>query len=1042
MVLGPAQAIALVGMGGSGKSVLASAFARSVDARRAFPDGIVWLSLGESPDLLPILRLVGGSFGDDLQAYPDPQSALTRLLRLLSGCVCLLVLDDVWQVDVPSALLNVLGPRCLLLLTSRDAGVASALGAQEIPLPMLTDADALSLLADWTDEPAEALPAVAREVAEECENLPFALSLCGALVRGEKVPWADLRDALREADLGFIEKELPNYPFANVRRAMRVSVDVLARGDVRAAESYQALAVFPKGEPVPESAVLTLWISAGMRERDARKLLGALEQKGLLRLHGEMPCRWISLHHLQADYLRAAADLSPLHERLLEAYAQQCAGYWPEGPNDGYFFEHLPWHLAQAGRVAELRDLLADVDWIAAKLASAGALALTRDYGLVAADPDLQLIEQAIRLSTNMLMKRPAVLTSQLVGRLQSVDRPAVRELVTAARSRNPGAWIETNYQTLRPVGGCLVRTLEVHSDWVSAVAATPDGRFAVSASGDRTCALWDLESGDIIARLGHSDCVSAVAVTPDRRRAVSGSQDGSLNAWDLEHGKFFRRFEAHSAPVLSVGVTKDGRRAVSGSWDNTVKVWRLSRGTAIHCLTEHAGPVFAVAVTPDGKYAVSGSWDQTLILWDLARGSQIRTFKGHSDVVTAVALTDDGSFVLSGSWDHTVRLWSRANGEVYNFRGHSGPVLAVALTPGGTRAASGSWDNTVKVWDLDDGHLIRTLEGHSDSVHAVAISEKGDRVLSGSSDRTLKLWDLERRETIHAVKGHCYPASSVALAMDGKRAVSGSGDETLWLWDYERAEVIRKLEGHAGYVCSVAVTPDGKRAVSGSNDKSLKYWDLDRGGLIHTLEGHSDHVCGVALTSDGTRAVSGSRDRTVKLWGLERGELIRTLEGHTDTVLGVAVMPDGTRAVSASRDGTVRYWDLATGGLIGELQGHSSAVTAVAITPDGKIAVSGSWDSTIKIWSLERGEVIHTLEGHSDAVLAVAVTPDGKRALSGSDDSTLILWDLDRYAEIAAFGGDSAITACAMLPDGATLIAAEASGQVHFLSLRCGGGR
>ena len=71
-----------------------------------------------------------------------------------------------------------------------------------------------------------------------------------------------------------------------------------------------------------------------------------------------------------------------------------------------------------------------------------------------------------------------------------------------------------------------LLRTLTGHSMWhVDAVAVTPDGQRAVSASGDNTLKVWDLASGRELRTLtGHTDSVRAVAVTPDGQRAVSAS--------------------------------------------------------------------------------------------------------------------------------------------------------------------------------------------------------------------------------------------------------------------------------------------------------------------------------------------------------------------------------------------------------------------------------------------------------------------------------------------------------------------------------------
>ena len=205
-------------------------------------------------------------------------------------------------------------------------------------------------------------------------------------------------------------------------------------------------------------------------------------------------------------------------------------------------------------------------------------------------------------------------------------------------------------------------------------------------------------------------------------------------------------------------------------------------------------------------------------------------------------------------------------------------------------------------------------------------------------------------------------------------------------------------------------------------------------GRLLRTLSGHSSLVNAVAVTGDGTRAISGSFDNTLKVWNLETGEQLLTLKGHSSSVNAVAVTGDGTRAISGSFDNTLKVWNLETGEELFTLQGHSDRVNAVAVTADGKRALSGSEDNTLKLWNLETGEQLFTLHSHSSSVRAVAVTADGKRALSGSGDNTLKLWNLETGEVIASFTGDSPIICCAVAPDGVTIVAGEASGQVHFL--------
>jgi WD40 repeat protein len=99
----------------------------------------------------------------------------------------------------------------------------------------------------------------------------------------------------------------------------------------------------------------------------------------------------------------------------------------------------------------------------------------------------------------------------------------------------------------------------------VTAVAITPDGRQALSASDDQTLKLWELESGAELRTLsGHSDWVRAVVITPDGRQALSASDDRTLKLWDLESGREIAIFSA-DAPVLCCAVTPDGKTIVAG---------------------------------------------------------------------------------------------------------------------------------------------------------------------------------------------------------------------------------------------------------------------------------------------------------------------------------------------------------------------------------------------------------------------------------------------------------------------------------------------
>jgi WD40 repeat protein len=779
-------------------------------------------------------------------------------------------------------------------------------------------------------------------------------------------------------------------------------------------------------------------------EKELPLLLGRLAafvpiREGSYSLFHRSLFEWLTGWDTQQDQSFAG----PYHVSLQEGHKRLANWGWAEYERGVqhtslYCFRHLLAHLHEVDRNDRARTVLLDFNWLQAKLISTDINALIADYDFLPEDKDLRLVQSVIRLSAHILVRDPRQLAGQLTGRLLGNEVSSVRALLKDAAQRKAWTWFRPLNRILTAPGGPLIRTLEGHRGSVNAVAVMPDGRCAVSASNDRTLRLWDLKSGQCLRTLeDHTGSVFTVAIMPDGRRALSSSSDNTLRFWDLESGQSLRTLQGHSSWVRGVAITADGRRAVSAADDTTLRLWDLESGQTIRTLRGHTVSVMAVAVTPDGRRAVSASADQTLRVWDLESGQTIRTLQGHTMSVWAVAVTPDGRCAVSASVDETLRVWDLESGQtIRTLQGHMMSVWAVTVTPDGRHIVSGSADTSLRVWDLESGQVLLASKGHTKSVWAVAVTPDGRRAVSASEDQTLRLWDLESGQTICTLKSHTMSVWAVAVTPDGRCAVSASEDATLRLWDLESGQTIRTLQGHTISVNSVAVTPDGQRAVSASVDGTLRVWDLESGQTIRTLEGHTKSVWAVAVTPDGCRAVSASGDRTLRLWDLESHRPVHIFEGHTDTVYAVAVTPDGHRAVSASRDKTLRVWDLESGKTIHTLQGHKDYVRAVAITPDGRRAVSASEDQTLRLWDLESGQTIRTLEGHTLSVNSVVVTPDGRRAVSASEDQTLRLWDLESGKGIAAFTADSLMNSCTFARDGRTIVAGDASGQVHFLRL------
>ena len=124
---------------------------------------------------------------------------------------------------------------------------------------------------------------------------------------------------------------------------------------------YRTLAVFAPDQTVPKVVVAMLWEHlAKCSDHDVEITLTLLHDRSLLVYSEQSGSsrRFVGIHDLHHDYLRhSQPGWQYLHKVLLDAYRERCPIElgWAGGPVDGYFFQHLVYHLRAADCIDELR---------------------------------------------------------------------------------------------------------------------------------------------------------------------------------------------------------------------------------------------------------------------------------------------------------------------------------------------------------------------------------------------------------------------------------------------------------------------------------------------------------------------------------------------------------------------------------------------------------------------------------------------------------------------------------------------------------------
>src|SRR5207302_4683391 len=205
---------AVQGMGGIGKTVLAQALCHDSEVMAAFSDGIIWQSVGKEStiDLVTRMREVGKVLNDDLTGYENELACKNQYRSTMRNKAALLVIDDVWRVnDIEPWLAE--SARSRVLFTTRNASIADSVSAQQHWAELLSWEQSREMFARWAGVEKRKLSRLAEEIIGECQQLPLALSMVGAMLKGKHGDvWEHTLQLLQTADLEKIKGQFPNYP--------------------------------------------------------------------------------------------------------------------------------------------------------------------------------------------------------------------------------------------------------------------------------------------------------------------------------------------------------------------------------------------------------------------------------------------------------------------------------------------------------------------------------------------------------------------------------------------------------------------------------------------------------------------------------------------------------------------------------------------------------------------------------------------------------------------------------------------------------------
>uniref|UniRef100_A0A2P2M5V7 Uncharacterized protein MANES_07G060500 n=1 Tax=Rhizophora mucronata TaxID=61149 RepID=A0A2P2M5V7_RHIMU len=226
--------IGLYGMGGTGKTTLASEVERQARDAKLF-DVVVMVTVSEKPQIRKIQGKIADVMGMKLEEETVDGRAYRLHQKLKGKEKILVILDNLWAAIELKAIGIPSGDEhkgCKILLTSRNLDVlTSGMGAQKFfKLEPLSEAEAWKLFQITVgNSNTQKMPSLATEVASKCVGIPLAIVTVAKALRNKELhAW---KDALKQLSM---TSRFDNTGMqAEVYAALELSFDQLLGEEVK-----------------------------------------------------------------------------------------------------------------------------------------------------------------------------------------------------------------------------------------------------------------------------------------------------------------------------------------------------------------------------------------------------------------------------------------------------------------------------------------------------------------------------------------------------------------------------------------------------------------------------------------------------------------------------------------------------------------------------------------------------------------------------------------------------------------------------------------
>ena len=421
---------------------------------------------------------------------------------------------------------------------------------------------------------------------------------------------------------------------------------------------------------------------------------------------------------------------------------------------------------------------------------------------------------------------------------------------------------------------------IEDHSKYIQTVRYSPKGDLFVSGGFDGRILLYNGNTMEKVAELkgdsieqAHAGGIYAVSWSPDGSKLLSASGDRTAKIFDIETHKQTTVFEMGSDLLdQQVSCLWQNNRLLSVGLSGFINYLDVNNPLKpTRTLTGHNKSITSIAL--DGNSLYTGGYDGFINYWDISSHENARINGGHKNQVQDMAISKEKKLVFTIGFDDILRSIDMRTNQFtsLNVKLDSQPkglcLLNNLIVIACYQHLLIFSDEGTKLASLKTGYEANCIASNSSNNH-IAVGTNNNRVLIYKvSACGTKLDQLEDRNLDHRGVITCLEYSE-----DGKNLVVGDANRKLIAYDSNYVQCNKQEMGyHTAKVCCVGWSPNNSNEfVSGSLDTALIVWDLnDPNRYTHLKKAHPLSQVNKVKFINKDLILSVGQDSNIKVWQL-----------------------------------------------------------------------------------------------------------------------------------------------------------------------------